>query len=52
MLPNPEVLKDLLDDGTHAIKCGCRRWRIVRLERKLERLRLKEMDLRIKGWAR
>lgn len=52
MLPDPQILKDLLEDGTHAIKCGYRRWRVVRAERKLEKQKLKEINLRIKGWAR
>jgi hypothetical protein len=52
MLPDPNVFKDFADDAIHAAKCGWLRWRITRLERKNEKLRMKEMNLRIKGWAR
>ena len=52
MLPNPEEIRTALKDVGHEIRCGWHRFRIVRLQRKIERRKLKEMNLRIKGWAR
>jgi hypothetical protein len=49
---NMQEFEGFLRDCVYGLKCGHIHWRIARRERKLEKLKIKEMNLRIKGWAR
>lgn len=51
MLPDPNVFESFARDAIYGIRCGWLHWRIARLERKKEKLGIKQMNLKIKEWA-